>query len=90
VLLLALISSDLTACVIDYYIRLTDLSVSLLRKNHDVRVRYSSCIRGFHVYKNVWEPYEGEILQTKREINDPADKYTIAVLKDSAVVGHVP
>ena len=49
-----------------------------------------SCTRGFHVYRDIWNPIEGEILDTKRENNNPMDKYAIAVIKDGVVVGHVP
>lgn len=51
---------------------------------------YPSCIRGFHVYRNIWTPYEGEELTTKRETDNLFDKYAISVLKDDTVVGHVP
>ena len=29
--------------------------------------RYDSCIRGFHVYKDVWNPVVGETLNAERE-----------------------
>lgn len=51
---------------------------------------YSSVIRSFHVYRNIWTPNEGEELTTKRENDNLFDKYAISVLKDNIVVGHVP
>ena len=52
--------------------------------------RYDSCIRGFYVYKDVWNPVVGETLNAEREKNNPADKYAVSVMKDGNIVGHVP
>jgi hypothetical protein len=54
--------------------------------------RYDSCIRGFHVYKDVWNPVVGETLNAEREkkLDNPADKYAVSVMKDGNIVGHVP
>ena len=49
-----------------------------------------SCIRGYHVYKAVWEPELGEELQCRRERVNAQDMYAIAVIKDTNVVGHLP
>ena len=46
----------------------------------------SSCIHGYHVYKDVWDPPVGEIVVA----NVKRDLYTIALQKDSVTVGHVP
>jgi hypothetical protein len=51
---------------------------------------FNSAIRGYHVYRDNWTPVEGEILKAQREHNNPRDKYAIALLKESAIVGHVP
>ena len=53
-----------------------------------------NCVRGFHVYKDVWTPTLHECLQTRQELGDPEDEYAIAVCKadaaslDSRIVGH--
>lgn len=47
-------------------------------------------VRGFHVFRDVWTPFEGEILDTTREHNNPYDKYAVAVKKGQITVGHVP
>jgi hypothetical protein len=47
---------------------------------------YDSCIRGFHVYKDVWNPVVGETLNA----NNPGDKYAVSVMKDGSIVRHVP
>ena len=44
------------------------------------------CVRGFHVYRNIWEAAEGEVLECEGNAND---RY--AVLKKGAMVnGHLP
>ena len=49
-----------------------------------------SCIRGYHVYKEVWTAVFGE-LYTEREISNVIDCYAVAVKKDSGeTVGHLP
>jgi len=49
-----------------------------------------SVVRGHHVYKSVWTPFVGEILDTKREAVNSHDRRAVAVVRDSCVVGHLP
>ena len=49
-----------------------------------------SCIRGLHVFKNIWTPAIGEQLSCKREIGNNKNQYAVAVLRDHTMVGHVP
>ena len=52
-----------------------------------------SVIRGHHVYKAIWEPVDGEELNTKREIGNPHDPLAVAVTKsfhEERTVGHLP
>jgi len=37
-----------------------------------------SCIRGHHIFKNIWTPTMGEQLSCKREISKYKDQYTVA------------
>ena len=34
-------------------------------------LRIESCIRGYHIYKEVWEAVVGEELECKRECDNP-------------------
>lgn len=43
--------------------------------------RYDSCIRGFHIYKDIWNPVIGETLNTRREIHNLVDKYAVLSVK---------
>ena len=50
-----------------------------------------SVVRGRHVYKPIWIPFLGEVMQAEREEDNDKDRYTVAILKDGdVVVGHVP
>ena len=40
-----------------------------------------SCIRGFHVYADEWQPVEGEKLVCKPQTNNSKDYYAVAVCK---------
>ena len=52
----------------------------------------SSVIRGHHIYKTVWSPSTGEILEAARELDNPHDHHTVCpiVRKTEVIVGHVP
>ena len=49
-----------------------------------------SCVRGFHVYQDVWNPIIGKVLACRRQTTNIEDRYAIAVYKAEEVVGHVP
>lgn len=53
----------------------------------------SSCVRGHHVYKDIWSPFVGQEIDVKIEPMNPRDAYAVATLIDYivyVVVGHVP
>ena len=50
----------------------------------------NSCVRGFHVYSNIWIPFVGETLTCEQESGNPQDPYAVAIKKGSEVIGHVP
>lgn len=49
-------------------------------------------VRRYHVYKDVWKPRLGELLQCKMEFGNIYDPYAVAVVRDDGgeVVGHIP
>ena len=53
-----------------------------------------SCVRGHHVYKDIWTRFVGETLSCEREEDNTADPYAVAVKKFGrrmpVVVGHLP
>ena len=50
-----------------------------------------SCIRGYHIYGEVWTVIIGEQLLCEREPGNVVDRYAVAVQKDLGVtVGHLP
>ena len=56
---------------------------------------FNSAIRGFHVYKDIWEnPVTGEELLCRREVGNSHDALSVAVLKEiggeNTIIGHVP
>ena len=48
------------------------------------------CVRGYHVYKDVWAATVGEVLACRREPSNASDRYAIAVLKRGSIIGHLP
>ena len=50
----------------------------------------SSAVRGYHVYKDIWDAAQGEILPCASEGNNLHDPFAVSVLKNGQTVGHVP
>ena len=49
-----------------------------------------SCVRDYHVYKNIWDTVIGEEIQCERELHNGSDRYAVAVKKDGTIIGHLP
>ena len=50
----------------------------------------ASCIRGFHIYKEIWTPFIGERLGCACEWSSREDPFTVAMKRGAETVGHVP
>ena len=48
------------------------------------RVTFDSYVRGYHVYKEFWNPTTGNTLTAKPEFGNPHDPYTVAVARKNA------
>ena len=53
-------------------------------------LKRDACIRGYHIYKEVWEAADGEELPCEREPQNSKDRYAVAVKRKGIVVGHLP
>ena len=52
---------------------------------------FSSSIRGFHIHKTSWEPYENEILTAKKESDSLYDVNASSIIAaNNKIVGHAP
>ena len=51
---------------------------------------WPSYVGGYHEYKSVWSSTVRETLRLTTELTNPQDPFTVAVIKDGCVVGHVP
>ena len=49
-----------------------------------------SCICGYHIYKDNWNPFINEELDCVCEILNPMDVYAVAVVCTGITVGHIP
>ena len=52
--------------------------------------QHKSTVKGFHVYKEIWNSVEGEVLDTRMEPENPTDKYAVCIEKNGNVVGRLP
>ena len=44
-----------------------------------------SCVRGYHIYRELWDAVVGEELECQREHGNATDMYAVAVIKDSTI-----
>ena len=51
---------------------------------------FDSCIRGYHVYRSIWTPTNGEVLVCARETGNRHDPFSVKVIKSATIVGHLP
>ncbi len=50
----------------------------------------ASCVRGYHVYKAIWNPFAGQEYTCEREEANGEDPYAVAIISGGVTVGHVP
>ena len=55
-----------------------------------VSFSFPSMVRGYHVYVHVWDASVAEELPCRRETDNYADPFAVAVIKSENIVGHVP
>ena len=49
-----------------------------------------SCVRGYHIYSDIWTPNVGDLLPYEQEGGNPNDVYAVAIKNGANVIGHVP
>ena len=50
---------------------------------------HESSIRGHRVYKDIWTPMMGEILEVRREPENEHDHRAVCLLKSSTIIGQI-
>ena len=53
-------------------------------------LHWDSVIHGHHVYKEIWTAFVGEVLRVEQETHNAQDCFTVTIVKDNTIVGHVP
>ena len=62
-----------------------------MAEEHVERFSIDSAVRGFHVYKDIWNPEIDEVLLCEQEFGNLHDPYTVSVVReDNVMVGYVP
>ena len=62
-----------------------------MNRKFQMELHQNSCIRGYHIYNEIWTVVLWEVLITERELHNVADRYAVAVKKHSGeTVGHLP
>ena len=52
--------------------------------------KLSSAVRGYHVYRDIWEPSVREKLIARKEFNNQFDKFAVKLLNGKETVSHLP
>ena len=79
-----------------YFCGIIILYSACLQASHRVRkmaisFEYGSVIRGYHIYKEIWEASHGETFDCVRETGNRFDPFAVAVIsEDGEIIGHVP
>jgi len=47
-------------------------------------------MRGYHIYKEVWEASLGETMVCAIESENAFDPFAVSVVRDGEIIGHVP
>ena len=48
--------------------------------------QHKSTVKGFHVYKEIWNPVDGGVLDTRMEPENPTDKFAVCIEENGNVV----
>ena len=48
--------------------------------------QHKSTVKGFHEHKEIWNPVEGGVLDTRMEPENPTDKFAVCIEKNGHVV----
>ena len=51
--------------------------------------QHNPTVRGFYVYKEIWNPVKGEVLDTIMEPENPTNRYAVCVENNGNVVGYL-
>ena len=49
-----------------------------------------SCVRGYHVYSDIWGASVGEELPYEREDGNSADPFAVVIKRSGVIVCHIP
>ena len=55
-----------------------------------IRLQVKSVVRGYHIYKDEWDPSIGGSFGSKIDENNRYDRFAVAVIVNDNTVGHVP
>ena len=53
-----------------------------MAEEHVERFSIDSAVRGFHVYKDLWNPEIGEVLLCEQEFGNLHDPYAVSVVRE--------
>ena len=45
-----------------------------------VAYKYNSMVRGYHIYKDIWDAADGEVLGCTKEADNRSDPFAVAVV----------
>lgn len=62
----------------------------ILKQNKMESFEFTSAVRDYHIYKEIWEPNVRDKFVALRELYNQFDNYAIKVLNSEETVGHLP
>ena len=73
-------------------LKIRDIATCAMASSAVESFTIDSMIRGYHVCKDVWSSFIGEMLYCRRDVRNHHDQcpFAVAVCKRTTAVGHVP
>ncbi|PFX18468.1 ATP-dependent DNA helicase Q1 [Stylophora pistillata] len=80
------VPSSRTTCRLQYFLE----NRKLITSDKWILQTINSYIKGYHDYQEIWKATVNEKLSTRREPDNPVDKYVVCVMQDQeTIVGHL-
>ena len=84
------IAESVTNIILQLLLHSVQRSRHLRRMSGIDNYEVDSMVRGYHVYRNIWEAAVGQTLPCQREASNAHDLYAVSVTERNTIVGHLP
>ena len=62
-----------------------EIEIPIIITKNLATYEFDSFVRGYHAYKDIWNPRIGEISKCKREPTNDVDKHAVAIMRSNSL-----